>query len=280
MLALIDADTIIFRAAVNHETCTWFGDGLPKADPKDPGWVYHRDTEGARKAIRKGILKIAREVSLVYPEIVKTVPVVSAFEGNFRKDIVTTYKAFRRKTASAKTPQSVRQVCSVEFRRALSEWTINEAFDDGLSVPRLEADDVISLIATAPGQEHLVVSIDKDLDTIPGHHYNPDKGMFYEITKSHAMRRFYEQALSGDPTDGFGGCPRVGPKTAYKVVSEHWPDEVATWQAIVERYAAKGLDEDYAVSQARMAWLLVDGDYDYEKQEVTLWVPPTGSQNE
>lgn len=70
-----------------------------------------------------------------------------------------------------------------------------------------EADDEVGIRA-AP--DVVVCGIDKDLNTIPGAHYNYDKGTFYEISEDEAARTFWEQVISGDTTDNIKGLPGLG----------------------------------------------------------------------
>ena len=50
-------------------------------------------------------------------------------------------------------------------------------------------------------------------------------------------------------------------------------DEKEAWQVVVETYASKGLTEEEALQQARVARILRHTDYDVEKEEVVLWKP-------
>jgi len=46
-----------------------------------------------------------------------------------------------------------------------------------------------------------IASIDKDLLTVPGYHYNFDRKVLQYVTKEKALQYFYMQMLTGDPTD-------------------------------------------------------------------------------
>ncbi|MGH7746922.1 MAG: hypothetical protein ACREQ5_19535, partial [Candidatus Dormibacteria bacterium] len=60
--------------------------------------------------------------------------------------------------------------------------------------------------------------IDKDLDQIPGKHYNFMKEVSYEVSKEEAQRFFYFQLLCGDSIDNVPGCKGIGPKKADKAL--------------------------------------------------------------
>ena len=50
-----------------------------------------------------------------------------------------------------------------------------------------------------------------------------------------------------------------------------------TWKTIVKAFAEKGLDEDVALQNARLAKILTIHDYDLEKQRPILWTPSDAS---
>ena len=72
---------------------------------------------------------------------------------------------------------------------------------DCRTVTGLEGDDVIGLIATGRlGSLHVICSIDKDLKTIPGSHYNFSTDEFFEVTEEE--RETFWEKLYSEP--GFG----------------------------------------------------------------------------
>ena len=93
-----------------------------------------------------------------------------------------------------------------------------------LAIPShgMEADDMVRIKATecaSLNQDFTVVHIDKDLDCIPGKHYNPKKETFYDIDVDKADLFYWTQMLKGDPTDNLPGLPKIGPKKAEKMLS-------------------------------------------------------------
>lgn len=88
-----------------------------------------------------------------------------------------------------------------------------------------EADDALG-IAQCSGHfgETIIASIDKDLDGIPGWHYNFSKNRkadgCYPVSELEANRFFYKQLLSGDSTDNIPGMFRkLGKKATSKYTS-------------------------------------------------------------
>lgn len=66
----------------------------------------------------------------------------------------------------------------------------------------------------------IIASLDKDMNMIPGWHYNWRKKETYWVDEEDAIRCFYKQMLTGDPTDNIQGVPKVGDKTADKILTD------------------------------------------------------------
>jgi DNA polymerase-1 len=102
-----------------------------------------------------------------------------------------------------------------------------------LSVPDVEADDVIGTLAragTTQGMETLIISGDKDLAQLVGPRvmmYDSMKDVLYD--RDGVKEKFGVPpegivdflALVGDTSDNIPGVPKVGPKTAARWLAEH-----------------------------------------------------------
>jgi hypothetical protein len=98
-----------------------------------------------------------------------------------------------------------------------------------------EADDRIAILAREARHEPILVcSIDKDLDQIPGKHYDFMKDVLYDVSEEQAEFVFYRQCLSGDSVDNIPGCFKVGHVKAEKILNDT-PKE-SWWNKIVETY--------------------------------------------
>lgn len=102
-----------------------------------------------------------------------------------------------------------------------------------------EADDGIAEYAFRMGNvDNVVVSIDKDLDQIPGLHYNWVKETEYVVDKKQACINLYGQILAGDPTDNIPGIEGCGPKTAHKML-ENCTSSSDCWKVVRDAYTSK-----------------------------------------
>jgi DNA polymerase-1 len=134
----------------------------------------------------------------------------------------------------------------------------------------LEADDSIGIDATNfPEYETIIVSPDKDMRQIPGVLWNMTDDV-EEITKEQGDDWHLIQSLSGDPTDGYPGCPGIGIKRATDLLKKN-PDN--KWAAICKAFKERGLSDDDALLNARLAKILQHPDYDYDREEPILWTP-------
>ena len=123
-------------------------------------------------------------------------------------------------------------------------------------------------------------TIDKDLLTVPGWIFNPDKYDFpIRVTREEADRRFHLQWMMGDSGDGYKGMKGIGIKTAEKWLDEGLirnEDPVVT---VLEQYRAhkEGYTWTYVNQMARCARILRAEDWDRERKRPRLW-EPTPSQ--
>lgn len=246
---LIDADMFVFISCSACEREVDWGNDV---------WTLHVDFEEA-KATFTDKLNYAIVSSLEKLKYNGNFEVIFCFSdvNNFRKKILPTYKANR--TGKRKP------VCY----RALVDW-VQENYTSYLR-PNLEADDCIGILATMKKNKGkaIIISGDKDLKSIPAYHYDFIHDEFFDVSEKEADFFFYMQTLTGDPTDGYSGCPSIGKLTAERILKDN-----STWQAVVDTYKKKKLSEDVALQQVRVARILRASDYDFKKKEIKLWLPP------
>jgi len=173
---------------------------------------------------------------------------------NFRKTIYPDYKGGRKKTRKP-----------VGYRAAV-DWA--KLKFPSVSHTTLEADDVMGIIQSARRAPTCIVSDDKDLKTIPGRLYRPRDDELLHIKDQEADYNFLYQCLVGDTTDGYNGCPKIGPKTAPKILGNH-----PSWEQVAIAYQKAGLTREQAIQQSRCARILRAVDWNFETQTINLWEP-------
>ena len=236
---LIDGDLYLYRASISVEKEIDWGDDI---------WSLYADIGAAKEIFQSQLEKFKEKLGA------EDMVVTMSGSSNFRKTVEPTYKWGRKKTRKP-----------VGYA-ALVDW-VADTFNS-ITVDQLEADDVMGIMGSMPGTNAIIVSDDKDMMTIPGRLYRPMSGEFHITTEAQADAFFLKQVLMGDATDGYSGCPKIGPKTAEKVLGSH-----PTWNAVVQAYQKENLDETYALTQARLARILRHTDWDDETSEVQLWEP-------
>jgi 5'-3' exonuclease len=139
--------------------------------------------------------------------ITETFHVVVGGSENFRQHFYPDYK----KTAVRETARGTRPVHEEECLYWLKHRPYTTVADG------VEADDLLAIRATELPYETVVVTVDKDLLQVPGHHFNPRKGNRF-VSPAESFRLLQEQLLKGDPVDKIPGLPKVGEKTAEKLL--------------------------------------------------------------
>ena len=250
MVALIDGDIIAYQACTAGQKTYDWGDTGGKAT----------ETVSVQDAIDSALRKTHQWIKSAQCRD----GIVAFTSGiNFRKDILPTYKAGRKDKPEGHA--AVVEAMKVAF-----------PFHE---ISGLEADDVLGILATTDRfiDRAVVVTLDKDLKTVPGLHCNPAKEALVTVDVAHADYAWLWQTLCGDTTDNYTGLPKCGPVGAAKILgSPTKPDGVGKlWTRVLAAYRAKGYTEEFALIQARVARILRRSDYDKETKEVLLWHPTT-----
>lgn len=134
-----------------------------------------------------------------------------------------------------------------------------------------EADDVIGYTHYArwlkDSDSSVIATQDKDLNMIPGWHYNFATRTKEYISPEAADYNFYHQLLTGDPTDNIPGVPRCGKVKASKLL-DGVVGKVNMYEVCRKAYAKAYEDGDAALLEnARLLWI--------RRKEKEIWQPPS-----
>lgn len=280
---LMDGDVFAYRAAAAAQKAINWGE-----DSTDDGcvWTVTADMTDA-------INILASDMDGLMDKLGGDKMIVALSDReNWRMDVLPSYKGNRT--------NSVKPIILPQVR----QWMRDNY--DVWERPTLEGDDVLGILMTLEGPlwqrrlgERICVTIDKDLKTIPGLHYaihKKDEGAF-EVTPEAADRFHLQQTIAGDVTDGYTGCPGMGMATADAFLDDPYVltpttrtiksgakagQEVTKWEkvptddvwaGILSLYAKAGMNEEFALQQARVARILRASDYDFKTKEPILWTP-------
>lgn len=154
----------------------------------------------------------------------------------------------------------------------------------GIVVSGMEADDAVSIeqwddicslddvanLAVRVALSTIICSIDKDLDMVPGHHYNwmkPDDGVYY-IEETQGLQNFYCQLLTGDNVDNIPGLFGVGKSSKLLTNVRSLTDELEMYNYVLGEYEKRfgSYAEQFLIENARLLYML--------KEEGLMWEPP------
>ena len=297
LLILIDGDILVWRAACAVEKRHWevhleTGEEIPCSSKKEAEECLED------RGFRGGLQQVTEAESVSHAlQIIKSMikNIVQAIEDHYVDDQWETRiylssddkSNFRYAAAKTVPYKSTRPDYKPTHYSAVREYLINW----GAEVVYVEeADDAIGKVATGDYSEEvevIIVSTDKDLNMIPGTHYNFVKKKFYSISEFTAMKNFYLQMLTGDTTDTIPGLYGIGTKKAAKILQEFDHDNqeegsIEEMEAlchmhnkVVRTYFDHGKDMDYFYEMEQLLWIrrwnddkdIWDGEFEIECQK-------------
>ena len=221
MRVLIDGDVLVYRAGFaaekTHYTVTWEEDGASHSRDfttardmnsfLDLSGVGDHKIEVERRVepVENALYNVKSIVKNILTQLHSTeddLTIVLSGPTNFRNGIGTIkpYKGNRDPTHKPVHGPDIKEYMKKRYNHLVSE-------DE-------EADDLIGYTHYAEWQKDphgsVIVTIDKDLDMIPGLHYNFVTERTYEIAPDEAMYLFYRQLITGDTVDNIPGIPGMG----------------------------------------------------------------------
>jgi 5'-3' exonuclease len=139
----------------------------------------------------------------------------------------------------------------------------------------LEADDMISILNTSYKDTYdiTIVSTDKDLQQIPGNHFNPVKFERTDVDKRNANIKLWGQVITGDSVDNIKGVPKKGEKYVEKVFQHCFDHLMPIPGAVLDTYMDyygqyQGILE--FTKNYRLVKLLEEPEYGFDPSNVDL----------
>ena len=171
---------------------------------------------------------------------------------NFRFEVATTipYKGNRKDAPKPKHYDALRK----HLMKLGAEMSEGE-----------EADDAVAIASTKGN--YWIVHVDKDLDQLPGWHYNPVKDEEYYVTEFEGLYSFYKQILTGDRVDNIEGLRGIGPVKADKILKD-CTTERELYDACLKAYDG---NSERVLENGKLLWL--------RREPNQMWQPPSISQD-
>jgi len=209
--------------------------------------------------------RVEHDVKAWVPPGITTVHIAvsCARSDNFRRKIWDPYK--RHRDVNRKVPEAL----------PLAIELVTKA-GNKLDIPQLEADDVMGIMTSS--YRAVAVTIDKDLRSVRGWHWNPDKeDKPVLVDARQAEYNFHKQWLTGDTTDNIPGIWKCGPVKAQKLLDSvqphNWTDAVMGAYEQAKDAQGNPYSLDYCVKMAQCVRILRDGEYNSDTKEPILWNP-------
>lgn len=143
-------------------------------------------------------------------------------DGNYRDAIAKT-KGYKANRADTPKPQHYLFVRALVLEMG-AELTTGIEADDALGIHMTQHPDWV------------ICTIDKDLNMIPGRHYDWNKKIKYMVPEAEAQRWFLRQLLTGDTTDNIPGLPGMGEVKANKILDPLRGNVGGMWKAVLAEY--------------------------------------------
>lgn len=276
MLALIDADIILFRAGMAAEKNCWFlsvngeepeqfhlkKEALARLDELLPGQYSRKEGEDYQlwserycEPVENALHNVKSMVNNIKAKLELTdfdIRMILSGNSNFRNDVAKTkpYKGNRDRAHRPTHEEAIRDYI-------ISQWTTIVSENE-------EADDVMGYMQCANPDDTIICTIDKDLDMIPGNHYNFVKDERYETTADQGMSLFYKQLLTGDPTDNIAGLKGVGAVKADNLL--HGLTLADQWANVVSEYMSRAGEDwlEYLTEMGQLLWIRREPDEMWE----------------
>ena len=105
---------------------------------------------------------------------------------------------------------------------------------------------------------YIVAHIDKDLDQIPGEHFNFNKKIKYTVSAMDGYKKLIEQWITGDSADGIPGIKGYGPAKAKKAINGVLPENLE--DCVKRLYKSLGYDQEYCQQMYDCVYMLQSWD--------------------
>jgi len=239
-VALVDTDVLVYYTSFACQRHTYTYEGVEYPDYESlrlklkelglkPKEVQYEKQLNVLP--EKALYSIASRMEHMIRNVTKAEHLVHLISGdtNFRTEVAT-IQEYKGNRAETEKPVYFEQARDYWLSKAL-EVSDNE-----------EADDLLGIYATeyqSFGEDCVICSIDKDLNCIPGKHYDWNKQLCYEVPHDMADLWFWRQCLTGDKADNIPGIKGIGDEKGLKML---W--DCQSWQ---ER-------RDVVISQYKKHW--------------------------
>lgn len=210
MKVLIDFDSAVYAIASACDRPTWQYRGRQweskaiaikalEAEDKDTSELVRVTNPEPWENVERTIFKYTDNLLSDLNDPFQVEILISGGSGNFRYEVATIlpYKGNRL------------QELPYHFH-SIKDFVVGEY--SAKRVHGVEVDDAVGILYE---EGDLIVSPDKDLDQLPGLHYNPMAKVDYKVSLEESIQNFYSQSIIGDTSDNIPGLFGIGKSSSY-----------------------------------------------------------------
>lgn len=271
-VALIDADILVYRcsAALRHTqyyVYTQEGELLADTSSKSVAHATAKDIDGVVE-----VKELYDDYHFAFGGIDRMIDDICVTTGSGSRLLFVTGDTNFRNELATIAPYKGNRPDRPRFYKEVKEylWSL-----PGLVISEnCEADDMLGVYSQSMPNA-IVASLDKDLDMLPGQHYNFVNKQQYHITEEDGKVNFYRQILTGDKVDNIIGIYGVGPAKAEKLI-RHGMSDWEMFRTCLRQYeimyrkngndAPEMSAEKHVVENGKLLWIW--------RKMGDIWTPP------
>lgn len=264
MIALIDGDIVLYNA----------GFAVDKRYYKVGSSTFYSANDAKNYiAVHGGEMELVREPSppAYYFQAVNTkiTSILDATQASDYMLFLSDDKNFRREKVTNINYKGTR---NPDHKPLLLDEIKAYMFDTWQAQSReyLEADDCLGIYQSE--NDTIICTTDKDLNMIPGWHYNWNHKLSYHVNELEADTFFYTQLLMGDRVDNIPGLKGIGPKKAAKILQGSTTRKEmheTTRQAYIKAHQGdEEVAENWMQDNGTLLWILREEDVFFCAKEI------------
>lgn len=257
---LIDGDIIVYRcgfAAEKAQYHLWDKNGVFLGT-----FQYKREMNEFVKSLEEGWtfekeIKVDNLANTLHSVKITVDSIIERCQAGYVRVFLTGSGNFREKVATTQTYKGTRPDAKPKWYDEIKRY-LRSGYG-AVTAEGIEADDLMGIEARKNTEKNVIASLDKDLDVVPGWHYNWVKDELYWVDEISALRNFWSQMITGDTIDNIAGIRGKGEKYAEKLLGEV-DDPKKMEQLVYQEYQkAFGDNADHRFEENKqLLWILQD----------------------
>ncbi len=272
MYIVVDGDAVAYKAACAVQTKKWkhfFVQDSPEAFTIYPSGTREKDIhrQPGDLLVREETVEEVSHALQIAKSLMTKIQTWARTKGELSETIVylspQDKSDFRYQVATTKPYKGTRTQERPVHLTAVRDYLVSKY--DAIVCEDMEADDAVAIemrTSESVAEHCIAIHVDKDLNQIPGHHYNFGTEEEYTVTHLDGFKHFCMQHLTGDTSDNIPGLPKVGGVTAEKLLAGQATLD-GLHRAVKMAYKSRGFSDEYHLEQGTLTYLKRKHDSSY-----------------